>query len=129
MLGIAAAQAGEIILKTDLAAAELSGAGGDIVLKGFGDPTLTSAGLKKLALQLKASGIRRINGRILGDESWFDTQRTAPGWKASYYINECAPLSALIIDRAWYDHHTAHQPALAAAGELKRLLRKHGVAR
>jgi D-alanyl-D-alanine carboxypeptidase/D-alanyl-D-alanine-endopeptidase (penicillin-binding protein 4) len=101
---------------------------GDVFLKGFGDPTLTSLQVGRLATQIADLGITRIDGRVYGDESWFDAQRTAPGWKASYYINECAPLSALIVDRAWYDHHTAHQPALAAAGELKRLLRKHGVA-
>jgi D-alanyl-D-alanine carboxypeptidase/D-alanyl-D-alanine-endopeptidase (penicillin-binding protein 4) len=101
---------------------------GDVFLKGFGDPTLTSLQVERLATQIADLGIVRIDGRVYGDESWFDAQRTAPGWKASYYINECAPLSALIVDRGWYDHHTARQPALAAAGELKLLLRKHGVA-
>jgi D-alanyl-D-alanine carboxypeptidase/D-alanyl-D-alanine-endopeptidase (penicillin-binding protein 4) len=101
---------------------------GDVFLKGFGDPTLNSLQVERLAIQIAGLGITRIAGRVYGDESWFDAQRTAPGWKASFYINECAPLSALIVDRGWYDHHTARQPALAAAGELKLLLRKHGVA-
>jgi D-alanyl-D-alanine carboxypeptidase/D-alanyl-D-alanine-endopeptidase (penicillin-binding protein 4) len=101
---------------------------GDVFLKGFGDPTLTSLQVERLATQITELGITRIDGRVYGDESWFDAQRTAPGWKASYYINECPPLSALIVDRGWYDHHTARQPALAAAGKLKLLLRKHGVA-
>jgi serine-type D-Ala-D-Ala carboxypeptidase/endopeptidase (penicillin-binding protein 4) len=101
---------------------------GDVFLKGFGDPTLTSLQVERLAAQIADAGITRIDGRVYGDESWFDAQRTAPGWKASYYINECPPLSALIVDRGWYDHHTARQPALAAAGELKRLLRAHGIA-
>jgi serine-type D-Ala-D-Ala carboxypeptidase/endopeptidase (penicillin-binding protein 4) len=101
---------------------------GDVFLKGFGDPTLTSLQVDRLATQIAELGITRIDGRVYGDESWFDAQRTAPGWKASYYINECPPLSALIVNRAWYDHHTARQPALAAAGELKLLLRSHGVA-
>jgi serine-type D-Ala-D-Ala carboxypeptidase/endopeptidase (penicillin-binding protein 4) len=101
---------------------------GDVFLKGFGDPTLTSLQVERLATQIAELGITRIDGRVYGDESWFDARRTAPGWKASYYINECPPLSALIVDRGWYDHHTAQQPALAAAGKLKLLLRKHGVA-
>jgi D-alanyl-D-alanine carboxypeptidase/D-alanyl-D-alanine-endopeptidase (penicillin-binding protein 4) len=100
---------------------------GDIVLKGFGDPTLTSAGLKKLALQLKASGIRRINGRILGDESWFDTQRTAPGWKRAFYLTESPPLSALVVDGDFYDHHLAVRPAIAAAGRFRQMLRAVGI--
>jgi D-alanyl-D-alanine carboxypeptidase/D-alanyl-D-alanine-endopeptidase (penicillin-binding protein 4) len=101
---------------------------GDIFLKGFGDPTLTSLQVERLATQIAELGITRIEGRVYGDESWFDSLRTGPAWKASYYINECAPLSGLIVDRGWYDHHTAHQPALAAAGALKRLLLEHGVA-
>jgi serine-type D-Ala-D-Ala carboxypeptidase/endopeptidase (penicillin-binding protein 4) len=101
---------------------------GDVFLKGFGDPTLTSLQVEQLATQIAGLGITRIDGRVYGDESWFDAQRTAPGWKASFYINECPPLSALIVDRGWYDHHTARQPALAAAGTLKLLLRAHGVA-
>lgn len=101
---------------------------GDIFLKGFGDPTLTSLQLDSLAAQIAELGIVRIDGRVLADETWFDARRTAPGWKASFYVNECPPLSALVADRAWYDHHTASQPALAAAGLLRALLRAHGIA-
>lgn len=101
---------------------------GDVFLKGYGDPTLTSLQIERLATQLAAAGITRIDGRLYGDESWFDARRIGPGWKASFYINECPPLSALIVDRGWYDHHTARQPALAAAGKLKLVLREHGVA-
>ena len=101
---------------------------GDIFLKGFGDPTLTSLQLDSLAAQIAELGIVRIDGRVLADETWFDARRTASGWKASFYVNECPPLSALVADRAWYDHHTASQPALAAAGLLRALLRAHGIA-
>ncbi|MFL5953048.1 MAG: D-alanyl-D-alanine carboxypeptidase/D-alanyl-D-alanine-endopeptidase [Gaiellaceae bacterium] len=101
---------------------------GDVFLKGFGDPTLTSVQVERLAAQVRQLGITRIAGRIYADESWFDARRMAPGWKSSYFIGECPPLSALVVDRAWYDHHTARQPALAAAGRLKALLGSHGVA-
>jgi D-alanyl-D-alanine carboxypeptidase/D-alanyl-D-alanine-endopeptidase (penicillin-binding protein 4) len=100
---------------------------GDVFLKGFGDPTLTSLQLERLATQVSLLGISRITGRVFGDESWFDTARTAPGWKASFSIDECPPLSALVVDRAEYDKHVAQQPALAAAGRFRLLLRKHGV--
>ena len=69
-----------------------------------------------------------ISGRVLGDESWFDARRTAPGWKPDFYISESPPLSALVVDRAAYDNHVALRPALAAAGQLRRLLRRHGIA-
>jgi D-alanyl-D-alanine carboxypeptidase/D-alanyl-D-alanine-endopeptidase (penicillin-binding protein 4) len=100
---------------------------GDVFLKGYGDPTLTSPGLDGLAEQLTELGITRIDGRVLADESWFDAQRTAPGWKAAFFINESPPLSALVVDRGRYDGHTARQPALAAAGQFRRLLLRHGI--
>jgi serine-type D-Ala-D-Ala carboxypeptidase/endopeptidase (penicillin-binding protein 4) len=100
---------------------------GDLYLKGFGDPTLTSTGLAKLAAALKRQGIRRVSGRILGDETWFDTRRTAPGWKSSFYMNECSPLSALVVNRGMYENHVAVRPALAAAGTFRQVLRRHGI--
>jgi D-alanyl-D-alanine carboxypeptidase/D-alanyl-D-alanine-endopeptidase (penicillin-binding protein 4) len=100
---------------------------GDLFLKGFGDPTLTSLEIERLATQISLLGISRITGRVFADESWFDAVRTAPGWRTSYFINECPPLSALVVDRAVYDKHVALQPALAAAGRFRLLLRKHGV--
>jgi serine-type D-Ala-D-Ala carboxypeptidase/endopeptidase (penicillin-binding protein 4) len=100
---------------------------GDVFLKGFGDPTLTSAQLDRLARQIRFLGIRRITGRVLGDESWFDSMRTAPGWKAAFFINECPPLSALVVDRGFYDGHIALRPALAAAGAFRLSLRTHGI--
>ncbi len=101
---------------------------GDIFLKGFGDPTLTSGGINRLAAQIGALGITQISGRVLGDESWFDARRTAPGWKPDFYISESPPLSALVVDRALYDGRIAVRPALAAAGQLRRALRRHGIA-
>lgn len=100
---------------------------GDVYLKGFGDPTLTSLELTRLVVQLKLAGITQIDGRVLGDESWFDSVRTAPGWKSSFFIAECPPISALSVDRGYYDHHVALSPALAAAGQFRLLLRARGI--
>ena len=54
---------------------------GRLALRGFGDPTLATADLQRLASKLRTSGIRRVTGRILGDETYFDRRRTAEGWK------------------------------------------------
>jgi serine-type D-Ala-D-Ala carboxypeptidase/endopeptidase (penicillin-binding protein 4) len=101
---------------------------GNLILKGFGDPTLTSLQLRRLVAQLRRLGVRQITGRILGDESWFDTERTAPGWKSSFYLVESPPLSALVVDGDVYQHHLALRPALAAAGRFRFLLRRAGIA-
>jgi serine-type D-Ala-D-Ala carboxypeptidase/endopeptidase (penicillin-binding protein 4) len=100
---------------------------GDIVLKGYGDPTLSSSGLTDLARQVRADGITRITGRVLGDESWFDSRRTAVGWKASFYITESPPLSALVVDRSRFGAYTSSDPALAAARLFRTALARAGV--
>ncbi|HET7857108.1 MAG TPA: D-alanyl-D-alanine carboxypeptidase/D-alanyl-D-alanine-endopeptidase [Gaiellaceae bacterium] len=100
---------------------------GDIVLKGFGDPTLSTLNLHALAGQLRVQGITRVSGRLVGDESYFDARRTAPGWKPWFFINESPPLSALTVDRARYHGRTARDPALAAALSFREALRAAGI--
>ncbi len=100
---------------------------GDLVLKGYGDPTLSSADLTALARQVRADGITRVTGALLADESWFDTRRTAAGWKASFYIEESPPLSALIVDRGRVGRSTSRDPALAAAQLFRVALARAGV--
>jgi serine-type D-Ala-D-Ala carboxypeptidase/endopeptidase (penicillin-binding protein 4) len=100
---------------------------GDLVLKGYGDPTLSSADLTSLAEQVRADGITKVTGAVLGDETWFDTRRTAPGWKASFFITESPPLSALIVDRGRVGRTTSRNPALAAAQDFRKALARSGV--
>lgn len=69
---------------------------GDVYLKGQGDPTLSIEDLQKFAEELKAQGIQKIDGRIVGDDKWFDNDLLTPGiWVGdeSYYY--AAPISAL----------------------------------
>jgi D-alanyl-D-alanine carboxypeptidase/D-alanyl-D-alanine-endopeptidase (penicillin-binding protein 4) len=100
---------------------------GNLVLKGYGDPSLSAAELRSLAAQVAAAGIKHVTGRILGDESWFDTRRTGVGWKADFYLHESPALSALIVDRGWTGHFETGRPALAAAQLMRLDLRNAGV--
>jgi serine-type D-Ala-D-Ala carboxypeptidase/endopeptidase (penicillin-binding protein 4) len=68
---------------------------GDLILRGFGDPTLDRAGLLELAQRLRETGIRRVTGGLIADESFFDTRRSGPGWKSYFVPEESSPLSAL----------------------------------
>jgi len=102
-------------------------AGGNLYLKGFGDPLLRSSGLMRLARLVRASGLTHVPGAIVGDESFFDSRRTGPGWKAAFYDEESPPLSALVVDRAVLDGRVATRPALAAAVLFRRALRAGGV--
>jgi serine-type D-Ala-D-Ala carboxypeptidase/endopeptidase (penicillin-binding protein 4) len=100
---------------------------GNLVLKGYGDPALSFAQLNSLARQVAAAGIKHVSGRILGDESWFDTRRTGLGWKAQFYLHESPALSALIVNRGWTGRYETTRPALMAAQVFRRDLRHAGV--
>ena len=100
---------------------------GDLVLKGYGDPSLSAAELRSLAGQVTAAGIRNVTGRILGDESWFDARRTGAGWKAQFFLHESPALSALIVNRGWTGRYESAQPALMAAQLFRLGLRRAGV--
>ncbi len=100
---------------------------GNLVLKGYGDPALSAAQVTKLARQVAADGIRHVSGRILGDESWFDTRRTGLGWKPQFYLHESPALSALIVNRGWTGRYETARPALMAAQLFRRDLRRAGI--
>jgi serine-type D-Ala-D-Ala carboxypeptidase/endopeptidase (penicillin-binding protein 4) len=100
---------------------------GDLFLKGYGDPTLSSARLATLARAVRANGIEEVAGRVIGDESWFDIRRTAPGWKPEFYLHESPALSALIVNRGWTGRIETRQPALAAARLFRLALANAGI--
>src|SRR5919204_4108887 len=100
---------------------------GSLLLVGHGDPTLSSADLAVLARAVRAAGIRRVTGAVFGDESFFDSRRTVAGWRASFYISQSPPLSALTVDRASYRGHISRNPALSAALAFRDVLRRAGV--
>jgi D-alanyl-D-alanine carboxypeptidase/D-alanyl-D-alanine-endopeptidase (penicillin-binding protein 4) len=101
---------------------------GDLWLRGYGDPTLGPDDLAALAADVASWGIRRVDGAVVADESWFDARRVGPGWKPSFYILESPPLSALAVDRGRYRGHTSANPALAAASLLREALASAGIA-
>jgi D-alanyl-D-alanine carboxypeptidase/D-alanyl-D-alanine-endopeptidase (penicillin-binding protein 4) len=107
------------------AVGEPSGGGvvhGSLYLVGGGDPTLSSSDIVRLARSVKAAGIRRVTGSIVGDETLWDARRDAPGWKAGFLGDECPPLSALTLER-----NNGGRSATRAAASLLRALRRAGV--
>ena len=92
---------------------------GRLILKGFGDPTLTTADLNASSDPL-ARGIRRVTGGIVGDASAFDAMRVADGWLPSFEGVESPPLSALVVDRAARNGRIVADPPLAAAAQFDR---------
>jgi len=98
---------------------------GDLGLVGYGDPTLTGADLDRLARRFAATGIRRISGRVFGDDTHFDTRRDGLGWKPSYLGIESPPLSALSV--AGVSFVGADGSAAAVAGAFTQALERRGI--
>lgn len=73
---------------------------GDLYLVGGGDPTLMPEDLGLLAEQVRQAGIRRIVGRVVGDDSRFDAFRFGEAWSWDYLSEGyAAPVSALNLNR------------------------------
>jgi serine-type D-Ala-D-Ala carboxypeptidase/endopeptidase (penicillin-binding protein 4) len=112
---------------------ELVGAGsrtgdtwsGNLWLVGYGDPTLTRADLERLARRFAATGIRRVAGRVFGDDTHFDARRDAIGWKPHYVGLESRPLSALSV--AGLPLTGVHGSAIAAARAYAAALERRGI--
>ena len=114
---------------------------GSLWLVGGGDPSLSAGSFRKrafdgiggrlvdLATAVRAAGIRKVTGRVWGDESMFDTRRTGPYWKPSYW-QDCPPISALSVNEdlvSYFEPYSYNQPAVHAADALRALLKSHGV--
>ena len=115
---------------------------GNLYLRGGGDPSFSSGSfarraygggvptVEQLAKQLEGAGFERITGRIVGDESNFDSRRGGPesGFGVSPYVG---PLSAMALNRGLANErgfsYQANPPAFAA-GRLTAALESRGVA-
>ena len=71
--------------------------------------------------------IRPVTGRVIGDESYFDGERTVDGWKPAFAKSESPLLSALVVNRGMLDGASVDHPALAAAILFTRALARAGV--
>jgi D-alanyl-D-alanine carboxypeptidase/D-alanyl-D-alanine-endopeptidase (penicillin-binding protein 4) len=99
---------------------------GNLGLVGYGDPTLDRSDLDRLARKFSATGIRRVAGRVFGDDTHFDAQRDAKGWKPAYLGYESRPLSALAVGGVMFDG--GNGSAAAAARAFTEALERRGIA-
>jgi D-alanyl-D-alanine carboxypeptidase/D-alanyl-D-alanine-endopeptidase (penicillin-binding protein 4) len=113
---------------------------GDLYLRGGGDPTFGSsrftrraygsgATVDALAVALEEAGVRRVSGRVVGDESRFDSLRGGPdsGYGTSIWVG---PLSALAYNRGLADERGRSfqtDPPRFAAAQLDDALERRGV--
>ncbi|MEU6390741.1 D-alanyl-D-alanine carboxypeptidase/D-alanyl-D-alanine-endopeptidase [Streptomyces sp. NPDC046939] len=70
---------------------------GDLYLRGTGDPTTLAADYDELAADVAAAGVRRVDGRLVADDTRFDDRRQGDTWGAddesSYYAAQISALS------------------------------------
>ncbi len=122
---------------------------GDLYFRGGGDPMLATqsyadylaeigknaiephTSLELLADQIVAAGVTQISGRVVGDESRYDTQRYLPTWPDGYRtFPEIGPQSALSVNDGYspFDPLTpSPAPATASALILSLELEERGV--
>jgi D-alanyl-D-alanine carboxypeptidase/D-alanyl-D-alanine-endopeptidase (penicillin-binding protein 4) len=113
---------------------------GDLYLRGGGDPTFGSrsftgraygsgATVEELARKLDEAGFQRVMGRVLGDESRFDSLRGGPDsrYGVSGYVG---PLSGLAYNRGLATERRGgfqSSPPLFAAARLEAALKRRGI--
>jgi D-alanyl-D-alanine carboxypeptidase/D-alanyl-D-alanine-endopeptidase (penicillin-binding protein 4) len=102
---------------------------GDVYLVAAGDPYFTTADLDDLAAQLAASGVTRIDGRLVVDDTRYDRSRRGIGWKTAWVPGESGPLSAMALNRNAWRHDSAYvaDPASPVATKLRADLAAHGI--
>jgi D-alanyl-D-alanine carboxypeptidase/D-alanyl-D-alanine-endopeptidase (penicillin-binding protein 4) len=99
----------------------------DAVTRGNATTPLTA-----LADAIVATGVRRIPGGIVADDSRYDTLRFLPTWKETYRTDgQVGPIGALTVDRGFSVLRprpiSVEDPALYAAQQLQGMLSARGV--
>jgi D-alanyl-D-alanine carboxypeptidase/D-alanyl-D-alanine-endopeptidase (penicillin-binding protein 4) len=71
-----------------------------LVLRGQGDPSLSTADLWDMVRDLRESGVRRIDGEILVDQHFFDEQHVPPAFEQqpNEWAYFRAPVSAVALN-------------------------------
>lgn len=124
---------------------------GDLFLVGGGDPVLSTrryaaiserqsqahTSLETLADRVAAAGVTEVRGRVLGDESRYDSARYVDAWPSRFIDqNQTGPLSALSVNDGYADYveiesddlnTPAPDPAAHAAEVFETLLAQRGV--
>ena len=95
---------------------------GDLVVRGSGDPTFGSDGrgdpLAAWAEALAEAGVRRVVGRIVGDDDAFEDARYGEGWDVTHIATESyAPAAGGLV---WHDNLVGIEIAGTAAGQPVR---------
>jgi serine-type D-Ala-D-Ala carboxypeptidase/endopeptidase (penicillin-binding protein 4) len=100
---------------------------GDLWILGTGDPDVRASTMQRVAQNLVAAGITRIDGAVIGSTGFFKRDWRAPGWKPDFPRTQVALPTALVYEgnQARGVHIT--DPEVRAARALTQELRSRGV--
>ncbi|MFG1686594.1 D-alanyl-D-alanine carboxypeptidase/D-alanyl-D-alanine-endopeptidase [Nonomuraea sp. NPDC049269] len=94
---------------------------GDLVLRGTGDPTMLAEDYDALAAKVAAAGIKVVAGKLVADDTWFDSVRLGNDWtwddETAYYAAQISALTAS-PDRD-YDAGSVIVSVAASGSEVK----------
>jgi len=101
---------------------------GDLWISGHGDPEVGPADMGELAADLKARGITRIVGRVMGSTGPFVRDWFAPGWR-DYFPQDYVAIPTALTFRGNVDRLGRHidDPERRAALGLTTRLRAAGI--
>ena len=111
---------------------------GNVYLKGYGDPSLstpwfqrnvlhiTTSSVTDFVTALQALGVTKVAGHVVGDDSYFDTQRSVANWRPGM-TEWCGPLSALSLNEGYSKGSRVANPPLFVARTVTRLLEEAGI--
>jgi serine-type D-Ala-D-Ala carboxypeptidase/endopeptidase (penicillin-binding protein 4) len=73
---------------------------GPLAVRGYGDPSLTTADLGELVQGLKEYGVTRVEGDVVVDQRFFDEQTTPPAFEQepNEWASFRAPVSAVALN-------------------------------
>jgi D-alanyl-D-alanine carboxypeptidase/D-alanyl-D-alanine-endopeptidase (penicillin-binding protein 4) len=100
---------------------------GSLWIRGSGDPEVDRGRMRALARRLKAEGIRRVKGRVMGSIPPFAHDWWAPGWKRWFPEVEVARPTALTFEGNTARGRNIADPERRAAASLTAQLRSAGV--
>jgi D-alanyl-D-alanine carboxypeptidase len=100
---------------------------GNLWILGRGDPEMSAARLAALAEAIKAAGVTKVDGRVIGSTTYFGHDWWATGWKRGESRQNVGPPTALSFDENWVNHGFTREPELFAARSLTKQLEQRGV--
>jgi serine-type D-Ala-D-Ala carboxypeptidase/endopeptidase (penicillin-binding protein 4) len=100
----------------------------ELAVRASGDPSFSAGQLSSLADAVAKSGVKRISGGLILDDSRFDTKTRIDLWKPSFTPGEVGVLNAFAIDQnRRFDRETANDPGLANLRRFRIALEAKGI--